>query len=148
MRITERRIQGTTVLELHGALHSPGATEVLDAAVRRVTRAGLQRLVLHLGDVPSIDAGGLGALVTAYGVVRRSGGTLRLAQVAQRVYALLVVCRLIPAFETFDSVDAALADGAGASPGPPTTDPSATRSRAPQLSQTSLNVIQDFLRQT
>jgi anti-anti-sigma factor len=148
MRITERRLQGTTVLELHGALNSPAATEVLDAIVHRVARAGLQRLVLHLGDVPSIDAGGLGALLAAYGVVRRSGGTLRLAHVPKRVYALLVVCRLIPAFETFDSVEAAVAAGAGASPGPSATDPSATRSRAPQLSQTSLNVTQDFLRQT
>jgi anti-anti-sigma factor len=148
MRITERRLQGTTVLELHGALNNPAATEALDAIVHRVTRAGVQRLVLHLGDVPSIDAGGLGALVAAYSVVRRNGGTFRLAHVTRRVYALLAVCRLVPALETFDSVEAAVADGSGASPGPSTTDPSATRSRAPQLSQTSLNVIQDFLRQT
>ena len=140
MRITERRLEGTTVLELHGTLTSPAATELLDATVRRVTRAGPQRLVLHLGDVPSIDAAGLGALVAAFGVVRRNGGTLRLAHVARRVHALLVVCRLIPAFETFDSVEAAVADGSGAGP-----EPSPIVARAPLLSQTSVDVIQHFL---
>src|ERR1700719_1605906 len=83
MRIIERRLEGTTVLELHGTLNSPAAAELLNATVRRVTRAGPSRLVLHLGNVPSIDAGGLGALVAAYGVVRRNGGTFRLARAAR-----------------------------------------------------------------
>jgi anti-sigma B factor antagonist len=140
MRITERRLQGTTVLELHGTLHSPAATELLDTAVRRATRGSPQRLVLDLGDVPSIDAGGLGTLVAAYGLVRRRGGTLGLAHVAARVHALLVVCRLVTVFETFDSVEAAVADHSGASPDPPTTTAPAT-----PLAETSLAVIQDFL---
>jgi anti-sigma B factor antagonist len=142
MRITERRLQGTTVLELHGMLTSPAAIELLDATVRRVTRAGPQRIVLNLGDVPSIDAAGLGALVAAYGVVRRNGGTLRLACVAKRVHTLLVVCRLVTVFETFDSVEDAVADGSEAGP-----DPSTTACPMAQLSQTSVHVIQDFLRQ-
>src|SRR6202163_3653496 len=105
MRIIERPIRATTILEIHGPLAGPAATELLDATVRRVTRAGAERLVVDLGDVPSIDAAGLGALVAAYGVVRRTGGTLRLAQLAKRVHDLLVVCRLATIFETFDSVE-------------------------------------------
>ena len=141
MTITERRLEGQTVLELHGSLTGPAATELLDATVRRVTRADPQRLVLHLGGVPSIDAAGLGALVAAYGVVRRNGGTLRLAYVPRRVHALLVVCRLITVFETFDSVEAAVADGSGAG-----SDSSMTSSPAPQWSPTSLDVVERFLR--
>jgi anti-sigma B factor antagonist len=133
MRIIERRLDGTTVLELRGTLNSPAAAELLNATVRRVTRAGPSRLVLHLGNVPSIDAGGLGALVAAYGVVRRNGGTFRLARAARRVHVLLVVCRLVTVFETFDSVKAAVADDSGASSRPCT--PSA---RAPQLTEASL----------
>jgi anti-anti-sigma factor len=133
MRIIERRLEETTVLELHGTLNSPAAAELLNATVRLVTRAGPSGLVLHLGNVLSIDAGGLGALVAAYGVVRRNGGTFRLARAAGRVHALLVVCRLLTVFETFDSVAAAVADDSGASPGP--CRPSA---RAPQLTEASL----------
>lgn len=139
MEITELPLHDTTVLELHGVLTGPAATDLLDAAVRRVTRPGPHRLVVNLGDVPSIDAAGLGALVSAFGVVRRNGGTLRLAHVAKRVHALLVVCRLVTVIETFDSVEDAVADGTG-------PDPPASSSPAPQLSQASLDVIRHFLR--
>lgn len=140
MRITERRLSGTIVLELHGALTRPDASELLIAVVRKVTRAPTRRLVLDLDGVSSIDAGGIGALVAAYGLVNRAGGTLRLAHVGSRVYALLVVCRLVPAFETFDSVEAAVAHGVMAG-----GEPSIGRSRASQLTQTSVDVIQHFL---
>ena len=140
MQIIQRPLGDTTVLELHGVLTGPAATDLLDATVRRVTRAGPRGLILNLEHVPSIDAAGLGALVAAYGVVKRSGGTLRLARLTKRVHALLVVCRLIAVFETFDSVDAAVADGSGGRPDQPTIRPPAS-----QLSQTSLDVIQCFL---
>jgi anti-sigma B factor antagonist len=141
MRIIERPIRATTILEVHGPLAGPAATELLDATVRRVTRAGAERLVVDLGDVPSIDAAGLGALVAAYGVVSRTGGTLRLARPARRLHELLVVCRLVTVFESFDSVEDALSGGSEASP-----EPSTTGGAASPPSQTSLNVIQRFLR--
>jgi anti-anti-sigma factor len=140
MRISERPIRDTTVLELHGTLTGPAATELLDATVRRVTRAGAQRLVVNLGDVPSIDAAGLGALVAAYGVVRQSGGTLGLARVGARLHELLVACRLVTVLETFDSVEEAVSRGSGASP-----DGSPISPASSQLSETSLDVIQRFL---
>ena len=140
MRITQRRLSGTIVLELHGSLTRPDASESLIAVVRKVARTPIGRLVLDLEGVPSIDAGGIGALVAAYGLMRRAGGTLRLARVRSRVYALLVICRLIPAFETFGSVEAAVAHGAMAG-----GEPSIARSRASQLTQTSVDVIQHFL---
>ena len=141
MTVTERPLRDAIVLELHGVLTGPAATRLLDAAVRRVSGGGRQRLVVNLGDVPSIDAAGLGALVTAYGVVRRNGGSLRLAHVGSRVHTLLVVCRLATIFEMFDSVEEAVSNGREASP-----DPSTTGSAASQLSETSLDVIQRFLR--
>ena len=139
MQIIQSPRGDTTVLELHGVLTAPAATNLLDA-VRRVTRTGPHGVVLNLEDVPSIDAAGLGALVAAYGVVKQGGGTLRLARVAGRVLALLVVCRLITMFETFDSVEDAVAGGSEARP-----DLSTIRPPASQLSPTSLNVIQHFL---
>lgn len=140
MRITERRVNRTTVLELHG-MFTGTAAALLDATVHQVTRRGPQRLVLNLRDVPSIDAAGLGALVAAYGAVRRSGGTFRLAHVGARVHTLLVVCRLVTVFETFDSVEDAVADDSETGP-----DRATTGCPTPQLSQTSVDVIHQFLR--
>ena len=140
MRITQRRLAETNVLELHGDLIRPDASESLVAAVRKVARTSTERLVLNLGDVPSIDAGGIGALVAAYGLMSRGGGTLKLAHVRSRVRALLVVCRLSPAFVTFVSFESAVARGPMAG-----GEPSIARARSSQLTQTSLDVIQHFL---
>jgi len=140
MRITQWTFRDSAVLEMQGVLMGPEAIGLLDAAIRRAIRAGPQRVVLNLGEVPSIDAAGLGALVAAYGVVKRSGATLRLAHVARRVHALLAMCRLVTVFETFDSVEEAVADGSGLGP------TSTMGSRGFQLSPTSLDVIHHFLR--
>ena len=140
MRISERPIRDTTVLELHGTLTGPAATELLDMTVRRVISTGAQRLVVNLGDVPSTDAAGLGALVAAYNVVRQSGGTLGLTRVTARLHELLVACRLVSVFETFDSVEDAVSGGSGASPDASTISPASS-----PLSQASLDVIQRFL---
>ena len=139
MQITQWALGDATVLELHGALTAPATTELLDA-VRKVTRTGPRELILDLEDVPSIDAAGLGTLVTAYSVVRRVGGTLRLARVARRVQTLLVVGRLITILQMFDSVEDAVADGLGAR-----SDSSTIGHPTSQLSQASLDVIQHFL---
>jgi anti-anti-sigma factor len=140
MRITQRQLSGAIVLGLHGRLTSPAASERLIAAVRKVARTPTGHLILDLEEVPSIDAGGIGALMASYGLMRRAGGTLRLARVGVRVYALLLVCRLVPGFETFDSVDDAVGHETTA-----TGDRPMARSRASQLTQTSLNVLLPFM---
>jgi anti-sigma B factor antagonist len=112
MRINEGGLKGASVLELHGDLASQDACDHLIAVVRKVTHAPSRSLVLDLADVPYVDAGGIGALLVAYSLVKRSGGTLRLARVRSRVHTLLVICRLLPPFQTFHTVEAAAAHGA------------------------------------
>ena len=112
MRINEGRLSGTTVLELHGDLAGPDACNHLIAVVRKVTYAPGRGLVIDLAGMPRIDAGGIGALLVTYSLVKRVGGTLRLARVGSRVQALLVVCRLVPPLQTFQTVEAAAAHGA------------------------------------
>jgi anti-sigma B factor antagonist len=140
MTITERRHKNATVLDLDGIFANPGDAELLDATVRRVCRAERPWLVLNMANVPWIDAAGLGALIAAYHVARRNGGTLRLARAARRVYALLIMCRLTTVIETFDSVEAALADCLASD-----AEAAMVGSHASHLSSTSLDVIQGFL---
>jgi anti-sigma B factor antagonist len=111
MRINEGRLSGATVLELHGDLASPDARDHLIAVVRKATHAPSKGLVVDLADVPFLDAGGVGALLVAYSLVRRAGGSLRLARAGSRVHALLLACRLMPPFETFQTLEAAAAHG-------------------------------------
>jgi anti-sigma B factor antagonist len=67
-----------------------------------------KQIVLNLGGVNYIDSGGLGTLVSLYTTARNAGGSLRLANLTQRVGDLLQVTKLLTVFEVFDSVDEAV----------------------------------------
>ena len=108
MRISERQIGDSTVLDLAGALVAGKADGMIEAAVGRQVRAGRRIVVANLGSVPSIDAAGLGALVMAYTTLQEAGGVLRLAGATKRVHGLIVMTRLNTIFDTFDSVEQAL----------------------------------------
>lgn len=114
MRIAERYENGMAVVDLAGAIRGPAAAAVTDS-VRRLLDAGHRVIVLNLADVAAVDATGLGALWEASTASRASGGVLRLARVAERLSDLVVLTRLLTAFETFDSVEQALEDGAARS---------------------------------
>ena len=137
MRINERHLNGVPGLELEGTLTCPLSDSLVDA-VRRVATEGPPRLVIHLGGVPSIDAAGLGALVSAFRVVTSYGGMLRLAQVPNRVQTLLDLCRLSSVFGIFDSVEAAVGAGLNTA-----LDSHASDFRA-SPSRSSLDAIHDW----
>jgi anti-sigma B factor antagonist len=136
MRITERQLGEVAVIDLRGALAGPKAVEMFDAAVRRRCRDGTRKVVANLGEVPSVDLAGLGALVDAYMALRQTGATLTLACVTKRIHDLVVITRLVTIFDTFDSVDDAAGGMAAA----------ADRAKAPELPLPSLGVIHRFLR--
>lgn len=141
MRIDERAVGETTVLDLHGTLAGPEASAMLEGIVRRLARTGRQKLVANLLGVSAIDAAGLGALVGAYNVVRRNQGTLKLAHVTKRIHDLIVITRLVTVFDTFDSVEDAIRDGREAAHNAPATSPAVS-----QPVQASLGSIERFLR--
>jgi anti-sigma B factor antagonist len=73
------------------------------------------QIVLNLSGISYIDSGGLGTLVALYTTAQNAGGSLKLANLTQRVDDLLQVTKLLTVFEVYDSEDKALASfGKGA----------------------------------
>jgi anti-sigma B factor antagonist len=60
-------------------------------------------LVLNLSGVNYIDSGGLGTLVALYTTARNNGGSIKLANLTQRVGDLLQVTKLVTIFDVYDS---------------------------------------------
>jgi anti-sigma B factor antagonist len=67
-----------------------------------------RRIVLNLAGVSYIDSGGLGTLVALYTTARSAGGSIKLANLTERVGDLLQVTKLLTVFEVFDSEKGAL----------------------------------------
>src|SRR3954464_10198411 len=85
MRINERQFGDVAVLDLAGPLTGGKAAAAMDAAIRRYSRAGKRIAVANLGNVPTVDLAGLGALVDGFRTMRAAGGVLRLAHPTERV---------------------------------------------------------------
>jgi anti-anti-sigma factor len=66
------------------------------------------RIVLNLAEVSYIDSGGLGTLVALRTSALNAGGTIKLANLTQRVSDVSQITKLITVFETFNSVPEAV----------------------------------------
>src|SRR5437016_14312126 len=65
-------------------------------------------IVLNLGGVNYIDSGGLGTLVALYTTANNAGGSIKLANLTQRVGDLLQVTKLLTVFQVYDSEEQAV----------------------------------------
>ena len=114
MTIDLTTTDGVTVLALDGdALGGPDG-QALAEALRALEAPA--HAVVDLGAVRHMNSSGLGMLVGALTSVRQGGGDLRLAGLSGRIETLLRTTRLLDVFQTFASVDAAVAsfEGLGA----------------------------------
>jgi anti-sigma B factor antagonist len=56
-----------------------------------------------------MDSAGLGDLILAHATTKKSGGTLKLMRVIERLQDLLTITKLVLVFETYDDKAAAVA---------------------------------------
>ncbi len=96
-------------------------TRELEEAVREIAAAGVPRIIVDVGRISYLNSTGLGSLVSGHMTCRNRNGFLRLANISKRIHNLFIITKLAFVFETFDSVDEALA-GRNDSSQPGTTE--------------------------
>ena len=64
---------------------------------------------IDLSKVKWMNSSGLGALMASLTTLRNAGGDLKLANVTKKIESLLLITKLITVFETYESVDRAVA---------------------------------------
>jgi anti-sigma B factor antagonist len=72
------------------------------------------RIVMSLSGITHIDSGGLGTLVALYTTARNLGGSVKLANLPQRVGDLLQVTKLVTIFDIYDNEQHAVESFQGA----------------------------------
>jgi anti-sigma B factor antagonist len=97
------------VLRLHGRLtieeDLQALQEILDACILNDAKSFL----VDMSRVRTMDAFGIGQLVTYYKQSRSHGGSLKLLHLNGRLRHMLKISRLLTIFESFDKEDEALA---------------------------------------
>lgn len=99
---------GITVVHLSGTMFFGEESATLRSLVKDLLNKSRQ-IVLDLKGVTSIDSGGLGTLVGLYASARKIGGEIKLARLSPRANEVLQITKLLTLFDTFNSVDEAIA---------------------------------------
>src|SRR5215469_5906144 len=108
MKVTERQVNGVTILDLNGRITLGDETALFRNAIRDVISDGRKNLLLNLSGVPYIDSSGIAELVSAIAAVRREGGDVKLLNLTRKVRDTVEILKLGAIFELFDDEAAAV----------------------------------------
>jgi anti-sigma B factor antagonist len=102
MKVSNRQVDGVTVVDMSGRITLGEGSVILRDTIRDLVGKGQKRILLNLGDVTYIDSSGIGELVSAFTAVRREGGELKLLNLTKKVHDLLQITKLYTVFDIKD----------------------------------------------
>lgn len=109
MHFKEKIVDDVAVIYLKGNLMGGDETQMIKEHVNSLINDGIKKVIMDLGKVKWINSSGLGILMATMTSLRNADGNLKLASVAEKVQSILMITQLIKIFETYETVDRALA---------------------------------------
>jgi len=106
--ITTRDIGDVTVVDLLGKLVIGEESAALRVRIRDLVLQGKKKLLLNFGQVSYIDSSGLGDLLSAFSIVQKHGGELKLLHLANQFKDLMQVTKLHLFLEIMDDEESAV----------------------------------------
>jgi anti-sigma B factor antagonist len=103
LKITNRDIDGVSVLALDGRVVFGEETSSVRDQVKTLLAAGKKKLVINMEKVTFVDSTGLGMLVGVRQSAKTAGAQLRLSNVEARYSDLLKMTQLWPLFDVSPS---------------------------------------------
>ena len=108
LRMTDRDVNGVTVLEIEGRIVLGEESNSFREKVKSLLAAGKKKIVLNLSNVSYIDSAGLGTLVATFHSARSQGAVLKLANLGAKFKEVLQVTKLMTVFDTYENEAAAV----------------------------------------
>ena len=107
LRLSTRIVDGIAVLDCAGRIVFGDESSLLRDVAKKLINEN-KRIVLNLSGLNYIDSGGLGTLVSLFTTAQKAGGSIKLANLTERVGDLLQITKLLTVFEVYDSEEKAL----------------------------------------
>jgi len=108
LKMTERTVDGVSVLDLEGRIVLGEESSALRERVKNLLGQDHKKIVLNMGNVSYIDSAGLGALVASYTSAKNQGAILKLVNLGGKFREVLQVTKLLTVFEVYDAEAAAI----------------------------------------
>src|SRR5262245_32824430 len=106
--INTRNVGEITVLDLNGCLSAGLGLERLRPRIEELVAQRRLNVVLNAKEVSVIDSSGMGELVASFSLIKKNGGSLKVANPSQIVRDVLQIARLPKIIEVHDTVEAAV----------------------------------------
>ncbi|MGQ0733812.1 MAG: STAS domain-containing protein [Acidobacteriota bacterium] len=103
MQFAQRQVKDVTLITVSGQITMLDPPGQLRERVSSLIKSGERKIVLSLQNLSFVDSSCIGELVSCCLTVARAGGTLKLANPARRVQELLLITRLGPIFESYET---------------------------------------------
>ena len=110
MKIKEKIEGKVAILSLSGNMMGGPETQEVHEKVKSLLADNLKFIVIDLGGVKWMNSSGLGILMASLTSIEQAGGELKLACVADKVQSLLMITQLMKIFQTFETVERAVAN--------------------------------------
>ncbi|HUJ39248.1 MAG TPA: STAS domain-containing protein [Candidatus Acidoferrales bacterium] len=101
IRISTRKIDAVTVLDLEGRLILGAATDLLSSTLQDTIAKGVRKVLLNMKNVAQVDTTGISTIVRAFVSLERSGGRLAVCHLSERVRMVLDLTRLLNVIPNF-----------------------------------------------
>jgi anti-sigma B factor antagonist len=108
LEISTRDVGGITVLDLKGSMVAGLGVEAFAQRFKQLVADKRVHVLLNLSGVSVIDSRGVGELVASFSSLKRSGGSLKIANPSKFVREVLQITRIATIIEIYDSEEAAL----------------------------------------
>jgi len=99
LQITEKVVDGVTVLGLDGRIVLGDETNELRERVKSLIGEGRTKILLNLANVTLIDSTGLGTLVSLHHSASSRGAFVRLSNLGTKFQEVLQVTKLLTVFD-------------------------------------------------
>jgi anti-sigma B factor antagonist len=109
MKAEKRAEGGVTLITLSGKLMGGPDAEAVRDLIKGSLDTGSKKVLIDLGDVSWVNSTGLGILIASHVTVTNAGGSIKLSRVSKRIHQIFMVTKLHTVFDTYESVEQALA---------------------------------------
>jgi anti-sigma B factor antagonist len=110
MQIKEKIDKNVAILTFKGDLLGEPDTSNVRNKIHSLVTDNMKKIVIDLGGVNYMNSSGIGTLIACFTTVKNSGGELKLANVGGKVQNLFVITQLVKVFDTYETVDRAIAN--------------------------------------
>lgn len=109
MKIKEKIEGHVAILTLSGKMMGGEETQAIHDHIKGLISDSITKVVVDLGGVKWMNSTGMGVLMASMTTLKNSDGQLALARVTEKVESLLIITQLIKVFNTYETVERAVA---------------------------------------